>query len=92
MTTFKGHEMDLNLECTNVNECATMTHMCDQNAECLDTDGSFECFCNYGFGGDGLTCVEGFNILDFVAQTKVKMMEGTCLIHIFDKIVLTKLF
>ena len=69
--------MDLNLECSNVNECSRGTDICDINAECIDTDGNFECFCNYGYAGDGFTCEKGFNILDFVAQTRLKMNEGT---------------
>ena len=29
---------------------------CDSNAECTNTDGSFECMCNHGYTGDGRTC------------------------------------
>ena len=32
--------------------------MCDENAECLDTQGSFECTCHSGYTGDGDTCLD----------------------------------
>ena len=30
--------------------------MCDENAECHDTDGSYWCQCRPGFTGDGYNC------------------------------------
>jgi hypothetical protein len=36
--------------CINVNECIEETHNCHTNAACIDTDGSFECACNAGYG------------------------------------------
>ncbi|XP_039300456.1 fibrillin-2-like [Nilaparvata lugens] len=29
---------------------------CDQNAQCINTDGSFKCVCDGGFKGDGYSC------------------------------------
>ena len=40
------------------NECLTGTHMCDPNAKCTNTIGSYSCDCRYGFSGNGQTCVE----------------------------------
>jgi hypothetical protein len=31
---------------------------CDQNAQCINTDGSFKCECDAGFKGDGYNCVD----------------------------------
>ena len=42
--------------CSNINECFDGTHTCDPNASCQDTDGSFNCFCNAGYEGDGFAC------------------------------------
>lgn len=28
----------------------------DENANCMDTVGSFLCMCNVGFSGDGVSC------------------------------------
>ena len=32
------------------------TDDCDENAECNNTIGSFQCICNSGFSGDGVNC------------------------------------
>ena len=37
------------------NECET-DGICDENAECLDTPGSYICTCNSGYSGNGDTC------------------------------------
>ena len=39
---------DIN-ECQGSNECST-------NAECINTIGDYECKCNKGYVGNGLTC------------------------------------
>ncbi|XP_072023178.1 lactadherin-like [Amphiura filiformis] len=41
---------------SNDNECTLGTDNCDANAACTDTDSSFTCICNAGYGGDGVTC------------------------------------
>ena len=40
----------------DINECAELTDMCDGNATCNDTEGSYECACNSGYSGDGFSC------------------------------------
>ena len=42
---------------TDVNECDLGTDNCGVNAECIDKLGSFNCTCNTGFEGDGITCI-----------------------------------
>ena len=44
-------------------ECANGRHNCDMNANCTNTDGSFECTCNDGYFGDGKTCISKFLII-----------------------------
>lgn len=39
-----------------------MTDDCSENAECINTEGSFECVCKLGFTGDGRDC-EGMNMM-----------------------------
>ena len=39
-------------ECENPGDNPT----CHKNANCTDTDGSYECTCNIGFSGDGFNC------------------------------------
>ena len=48
----------LMLSYPDVNECAEGIDDCDQNAECSDTEGSYNCTCNHGYSGDGVTCCE----------------------------------
>jgi hypothetical protein len=40
----------------DINECDDNTDNCDGNATCQDTEGSFECICNAGYTGNGVTC------------------------------------
>ena len=41
---------------TDFNECELEIHPCSPNANCTDTDGSFNCTCMEGFEGDGFNC------------------------------------
>lgn len=43
---------------TDIDECRTGSANCDTNAECLDTPGSYQCTCNGGYTGDGVTCID----------------------------------
>lgn len=45
--------------CVDVDECTADLDDCDENASCTNTEGSYECACNPGFGGDGVTCSAG---------------------------------
>ncbi|XP_072017919.1 uncharacterized protein [Amphiura filiformis] len=45
-----------NLNCNDVNECDLRSDNCDENAVCINNDGSFTCACNVGYTGDGVTC------------------------------------
>ena len=41
---------------TDINECELEIHTCSPNANCTDTDGSFNCTCREGFEGNGFIC------------------------------------
>ena len=41
---------------SDINECEPRINICDENAQCLNTDGSFDCTCNQGFFGNGTIC------------------------------------
>ena len=47
---------------TDVNECELETYPCNSNANCTDTDGSFNCTCREGFEGDGFNCTGMYNM------------------------------
>ena len=40
----------------NIDECADGADNCDENAQCTDTPGSFNCTCNTGYEENGLNC------------------------------------
>ena len=40
----------------DTDECVQRLDNCNQNAVCMNTIGSFDCSCNDGFTGDGVTC------------------------------------
>ena len=40
---------------TDEDECVLQSP-CDENADCKNIDGSFECACRSGYTGDGITC------------------------------------
>jgi len=40
----------------DIDECATNNGGCSVDASCSNTAGSFECSCNAGYDGDGITC------------------------------------
>ena len=39
---------DRNLECIDIDECATGAHQCPLDSQCVNTVGSYECKCNEG--------------------------------------------
>ena len=44
----------------DINECNDTTHMCSDNATCINTAGSYECECFDGFIGNGFNCFGKF--------------------------------
>ena len=40
----------------DINECVLGLDNCDHNATCHDSDGSYDCYCNSGYEGDGFSC------------------------------------
>ena len=41
-----------------IDECKAGTHSCHKNAKCINTMGSYECFCHFGFHGEGRSCTD----------------------------------
>jgi hypothetical protein len=54
-TCLPGYRLDAG-GCVNIDECSASTDTCSPFASCTDTLGSFECACNAGYSGDGITC------------------------------------
>lgn len=40
----------------DIDECNASVPVCDVNAKCINTIGSFTCVCKTGLSGDGLKC------------------------------------
>ena len=58
-TSFYGINADLKdvfLFITDVDECQLGVDICDENATCTNTNGSYKCECKSGFMGDGTIC------------------------------------
>ena len=41
---------------TEIDECSSGLHDCSSHAKCYNLPGSFKCFCNKGYTGDGVRC------------------------------------
>jgi len=44
--------------CVDIDECAVDNGGCSPNATCTNTPGAFDCDCDAGYSGDGVTCDE----------------------------------
>lgn len=42
--------------CIEINECLIGAHSCHENANCINTIGSYSCRCKSGYEGDGFQC------------------------------------
>lgn len=48
----------------DVDECAAGTYVCDLNAYCINTVGSYKCHCKANYEGDGKTCSSYFTAIN----------------------------
>ena len=46
----------------DIDECETGRHDCLGNSTCVNAAGSFRCFCNEGFTGDGTIACHGMYV------------------------------
>ena len=51
-----GEIKHLNTCIPDIDECATGVDLCDQNADCSNTEGSYKCICKTGYEGNGRHC------------------------------------
>ena len=42
--------------CSDIDECSVFPSICDINAICRNSEGSYLCLCKEGFAGDGKAC------------------------------------
>ena len=55
---------------SDIDECLNVTVTCGENAECLNTDGSYSCQCMSGFAGDGYSNCTGLFHLASLSRMK----------------------
>ena len=46
----------------DIDECSKNGSPCDENADCLNNDGSYNCTCKDGFTGNGRACDGNTNL------------------------------
>ncbi|VDK28353.1 unnamed protein product [Gongylonema pulchrum] len=51
-----GYAKNAHGECVDVDECRSGSALCDRNAWCVNTIGSYACKCMVGYSGDGQKC------------------------------------
>ncbi|VDN06238.1 unnamed protein product [Thelazia callipaeda] len=52
----EGYSKNVFGDCLDIDECRTVDTVCDRNAWCLNTIGSYKCKCKVGYSGDGTKC------------------------------------
>ena len=67
----------------DIDECKLNTDECDINASCIDTEGSYQCTCNSGYQGTGLTCA-GKGVLQVVRNYHKTCTVKSCNIQQFN--------
>ena len=50
----------------DIDECANSSALCDSNASCNNTEGSFACICDVGYTGNGSSCEGNCSIKIFL--------------------------
>ncbi len=51
----------MGLNFADIDECNSLFPIdCHENSTCIDTFGSYECICNFGFSGNGTDCSSKF--------------------------------
>ena len=59
---------------SDIDECALNTDNCNSNANCTNTDGTYNCTCKKGYLGDGSNCTSkkiSFILPEMLVQRKV---------------------
>ena len=70
-----GFDRNQSGSCVDIDEC--IGSLCDVNAVCHNTLGSFECFCNEGYLGNGRFCARGKCTNDACPENQQCISERT---------------
>ena len=64
--------------CVDINECQIGDDNCHENAQCINTEGSFTCFCKPGYTGDGVICTSKWQVLFYHFRLPNELFDPTC--------------
>ena len=67
----------------DIDECRGSAEVCDVNANCQNTRGSYSCFCKVGFTGDGKSCSGKGIYIVMICYTPVKWLLSSYLFRMF---------
>ena len=60
---------------SDFNECSRNPNPCSINADCTNTEGSYECECHVGFLGDGWTCKSKCVFIDIIFFSVISILS-----------------
>ena len=65
----------------DINECESPNVNCDQNADCFNSGGSYQCRCRLGYQGNGTDCLcEFLKFRVFILNNFVNVVYGKWLV------------
>ena len=56
----------IHILCPDLDECTDDAHQCNEHAMCNNTVGSYSCYCQSGYKGDGTNCQGKCHTIDGV--------------------------
>ena len=59
----------------DIDECLVNPSLCDKNADCTNSEGSYSCICKQGFTGDGAVCEGTYKFSEKVIMTSVRYIS-----------------
>lgn len=66
----------------DIDECKAGASDCDMNADCTNTEGSYNCTCQPGYTGNGTTCT-GWQIMNITTGGEPKFYQLNSFMHGF---------
>ena len=59
----------------DIDECLVDPSLCDKNAACTNSEGSYRCTCKQGFTGVGAVCEGTYKFSEKVIMTSVRYIS-----------------
>ena len=83
----KKDKLNSSISCfSDVNECATEKHNCDNSSKCHNTKGSFLCICREpGYFWNGVNCTGKYNV-QWDSSVDSSDKSGRCVIGVYQMV------